>query len=143
METVSMQNNEDKKIELNADSINHLVAARKWALFLSIAGMVVTGIAFIVAMILFITSKVKTSVVLQFIPLLLLLLIYIFPIYYIFQFSKYTKKAIADLDKDLLSVSFKYLKYFFRYLGIFILVLLGIYLLAGIVGIFSFLTRSH
>lgn len=59
-------------------------------------------------------------------------LIYLFPILYLFRFSIKIKTALLNKDGGILEVAFENLKSHYKFIGIFTVVFLGIYLLGGI-----------
>lgn len=126
-------------IEFNFNSINHLKETRKWTMFISILGFIFTGLCvLIIPFVLFSTFKGSSFTELAVVvPLLLVSVIYFFPIYYLFKFSSYSKIAIDSKNSESLEASFKYLKLHYRFMGIFVIVILGIYLLAALVAIIS------
>lgn len=62
-------------------------------------------------------------------------LIYFFPCLYLLRFSNYMKTALAAEDQSQLTLSFQNLKSMFKYVGIFTIVILSIYVVIIIVGI--------
>lgn len=132
MENLSELNAEDKKIVLGSNEIYQLTQTRKWTMFLSISGLVFIGL--IIAVILAgILSKLGSSAnsFITFLPLVIVVLIYFFPIYYLFQFSRYSKMAIKSMEANVLFIAFKYLKMHFRFMAIFIMIALLIYIIVG------------
>jgi hypothetical protein len=132
MENLSEINTEDKKIVLGSNEIYQLTQTRKWTMFLSISGLVFIGL--IIAVILAgIISKLGSSAnsFITFLPLVIVVLIYFFPIYYLFQFSRYSKMAIKSMEENVLSIAFKYLKMHFRFMAIVIMIALLIYIIVG------------
>jgi mannose/fructose/N-acetylgalactosamine-specific phosphotransferase system component IID len=97
-------------------------------MFLSVMGFVIFGLFIIIGSIA-ITLSPLGSTFATFLPFLLMTFIYFFPIYYLFQFSRYSKKAFINLDSELLSIALKYLKMHYRFMGILVIVVFGIYLI--------------
>ena len=132
MENLSELNAEDKKIVLGSNEIYQLTQTRKWTMFLSISGLIFIGL--VIAVILVgILSKLNSSAnsLITFLPLVIVVLIYFFPIYYLFQFSRYSKMAIRSMKENVLSIALKYLKMHFRFMAIFIMIALLIYIIVG------------
>ncbi len=71
----------------------------------------------------------------SFIPFLLMVLIYLFPILYLFKFSKQMKIALRSGDNSTLKTSLKNLKSHYKYIGILSIIILGIYVIAFFIGI--------
>jgi hypothetical protein len=61
--------------------------------------------------------------------------IYIFPLYYLHQFSVKLKKALTSKDDEVLANAFEMLKSHYKFVGVFTIIMLSIYILAGIVGL--------
>jgi len=132
MENLNELNIEKKKITLGSNEIYQLTQARKWTMFLSISGFIFIGL--IIAVILAgIISNFNSSSnsLLTFLPLMIVVVIFFFPIYYLLQFSRYFKKAITTIEEDALSIAFKYLKMHFRYMAIFLIMALVIYIIGS------------
>jgi Family of unknown function (DUF5362) len=61
-------------------------------------------------------------------------LLYFFPCYYLVKFSSNMKQALQFQSRELLDSALENLKSFFKYLGIFTIVILAIYALALVFG---------
>ena len=137
METPS----ENRNIEIEQPTFRHLNTARKWAMFLAIIGFIFLGIMIVVGLIAGTFLKTFSSGdnsfgvsdTLILISIILLALIYFFPILFLFRFSKYTSRAIQNLDKLQFNKAIKNLKFFFAYIGILIIIVLSIYIVILIV----------
>jgi len=132
MENLNELNVEKEKISLGSNEIYQLTQTRKWTMFLSISGFIFIGL--IIAVILAgIISNFNSSsnFLLTFLPLVIVVVIYFFPIYYLLQFSRYYKKAITAMEEGVLSIAFKYLKMHFRYMAIFLIIALVIYIIGS------------
>jgi hypothetical protein len=129
-------------LNLDPDGIGHLKETRAWTNFLSIVGFVFLGI-----MLLFgiaggsaisrmnpMASEMPTfgSGFLLFV-VIIMILIYFFPIYFLYNFSRYSKLAITHNDPVAFSESMRYLKLHYRYMGIIAIIILSIYILAFII----------
>ena len=124
-------------IILDENAIEHLRIARKWSNFLSIIGIVIIGIMLIAMVGILILASlfpqdelVRFTALSQMLPLVVMLLIYGIPIYYLYQFGKYSKIAINNHDSEAISLAFKYLKLHYRFMGILVIVVLVFYLVA-------------
>jgi len=131
-----------QNLNLDPGGISHLKETRAWTNFLSIVGFVFLGL-----MLLFgiaggsamsrmnpMASEMPTfsSGLLLFV-IIIMILIYFFPIYFLFNFSRYSKVAITNNDPVAFSESMRYLKLHYRYMGIIAIVILSIYVLAFII----------
>ena len=109
-------------------SYPHLFEIRKWSMFLSVLGFIFLGILLVFSLVI-ISGNGAGHKVVTIIPMLLMGIIYFFPIYYLFQFSNFSKKALMYGDKESFSTAFKYLKMHYRFMGIFTISVLGLYLI--------------
>ncbi|MEL7588430.1 MAG: hypothetical protein AAGU19_17100 [Prolixibacteraceae bacterium] len=118
-------------IELDHIGLLNLKETRKWTMLLSVLGFVFIGL--MLALVIWLTlmggSPYAVPQVFSFIPLLLLCVIYFFPIYFLFQFSRYSRLAIANSNSNLLSKSLRYLKKHYQFMGILAIIVLIIYAL--------------
>lgn len=127
-------------------AIEHLRGARKWSNFLSIIGFVLIGIMILImtAFLLlgtFVSSNdnlVRFTSFVQIVPIALMIIIYGFPIYYLYQFGKYSSTAINNYDSDAIGLAFKYLNLHYRFMGILVIVVLAFYLIAIVVMLAGF-----
>jgi hypothetical protein len=149
-----MENNQDnRKIEIGPESLNHLNGIRKWAMFFVILGSIVLGIVLIIGLAFgtfmsAFTSGLTGNESLQAIQasksagdftgiiiiaaIILFGVIYLIPVLYLAKFSRHTAHAIAHLDADELQLGFKNLKRYCIYMGIVIIISISIYLLSFI-----------
>lgn len=132
---------ENKKIEIEQQTLDQLNTARKWAMFLSIVGFIFLGLLLIMGLIAGTFLKIFNSggqgvgipEVFVFIFMLLLAIIYFFPVLFLFRFSKLTSLAIQSLDKQVLHKAFTNLKYYFVYIGVLIILVLAFYFIVLVV----------
>ena len=132
---------EIRKIEIEESTLNHLNTARKWAMFLAIIGFISLGLMLIVGLLAGTFLKTFSSGEnnfglsdsLIFIPVILIGIIYFFPILFLFRFSKYISRAIRTMDKMVFHKAIKNLKFYFAYIGIVLIIVLTIYLVILIV----------
>lgn len=136
-----------KKLTLNESALSNLEIVRKWSLFFSILGFIWMGFMLLL------------SVSLSFIPFghygghalgfgrigmsffiimwLAMIVLYFFPILYLYKFSVYSKAAIKNLDSESADNAFRYLKKHFQFVGVLTIIVLSIYLLLGFFGVFA------
>jgi hypothetical protein len=136
-------------LHIDQTSVNFLGETARWSRFLAIIGfiycglMVIFGIFFGTIMSVMAPamggdaamSIVGSGLLSGFIIIISLLLF--FPAFYLFSFSTKRKKALQHNDQPLLTESLKNLKSFFKFYGIFVIVVLSFYILmfvAGIIG---------
>lgn len=149
-----MENNQDnRKIEIGTESLKHLNAIRKWAMFFVILGSIVLGIVLIIGLAFGtfmsaftsgLTGKESmesiaasksagdfTGIIIIF-AIILFAVIYLIPISFLAKFSRHTAHAVAHLDAHELQLGFKNLRRYCIYMGILIILSLSIYLIAFI-----------
>ncbi|PVX51744.1 hypothetical protein C7377_0029 [Balneicella halophila] len=129
---------------LSENSISYLNTTRKWAKFLSILGFVFTGLFLLIAIGLIFGGLFVGSIDESPFPLVLLGLIYfvmsgvyLIPIWYLFKFSKNLEKMYLYRDNFLVEEAFRYQMAFYRFIGIFTIVILAIYLVLIIIGLLA------
>jgi MFS family permease len=133
---MTMEKNEEKKIEIGQDTLNILNATRKWTMFLAILGFigigVLLGAGVVAGLFLSVFNTVDTNLgfpeSLIIIIVIVLALISFFPVLYLFRFSKHTTEAVRTHDKEKLHEAFWNLKAYYVYVGILIIVVLVLYL---------------
>ena len=108
------------KIELNDDGISYLKEAGRWTSFLSIFGFVVIGLIALAVVFTGLTAVTtnKGIAAVSLIPLILIGVIYYFPIYYLWKFTKLSKKTIDNNDSDALTGALKYLKRHYKFMAV-------------------------
>jgi hypothetical protein len=139
---------ENKKIEIGQQSLGYLETTRKWTMFFAILGFVVIGLLLIAGLVAgsFLTSFTSKmsgmegssaiggiASIFAFIFILIFAVIYFFPMFYLFRFSRFTKNAVANLDGQQLELGLKNLKSYWKYVGIFTIIFLAVYLLVLII----------
>lgn len=128
----------NQNLGVNQEALFHLEASRKWTLFLSIMGFIFIGIMLLTPLLFlrfFRVADIPTAFPMAFsmfsmIPLLILVVIYFFPFYYLLQFSRFSKTAIQNRDDASLASALKYLKLHYQFMGVLVIIGAGIYLLA-------------
>lgn len=137
---------ESKKIEIEQETINDLDSTRKWTMFLAIMGFIGIGIILSIGLFagvflsIFKTGDTPIGITegLVFIPVLIVAVIYFFPVLFLFRFSKHTTFAVKNLDKQALSKAIKNLKSYYIFLGILVIILITAYVFAFIAAGASF-----
>lgn len=127
---------ENRKIEIEHETLNNLNNIRKWAMFLAITGFIFLGLFIIIgifAVIFFLTFNSGHSIIgisesYFFIIFLFLAAVYYLPVLFLFRFSKHTARAVHTLDKEELHKAFTNLKSYFVYLGVLIIIVLSVYI---------------
>ncbi|WP_299670161.1 DUF5362 family protein [uncultured Polaribacter sp.] len=140
-----MQNaiTELEQLTLNNASKGFLKETAKWAKFLSIIGFI--GLVLMLLGSFFIGSLYDNLPQAQEMPFdiggimtvfyIVIALIYIFPIYYLYQFSVKMKNALLSKDDEVLADAFEMLKSHYKFIGVFTIIILSLYLLGIIFAI--------
>mgnify|MGYP006073421587 FL=1 len=140
-----MQNaiKELEQLTITSAAKGFLTETSKWCKFLSILGFVGLGLLLLSSFFInTIYSSMPQATTMPFnlgivmtIVYILIIAIYIFPIYYLYQFSLQLKKALISKDDETLASAFEMLKSHYKFTGVFSIIMLSIYVLAGIVGL--------
>jgi hypothetical protein len=145
-----MQNaiTELEQITLTSAAKIFLRETAKWAKFLSILGFIALGLMLMGSF--FISAFYNTMPQADIMPFdlgivvtliyIVVALIYIFPIYYLYQFSVKMREALLSKDDVVLVTAFEMLKSHYKFIGVFTIIMLSVYLLAaviGFIGVFS------
>ncbi|HVN59035.1 MAG TPA: hypothetical protein VMT63_12100 [Bacteroidales bacterium] len=141
---------ETKKVEIGQEALGYLETARKWTMFLAILGFIFLGLLLIGSLVLGTFMRSLTSgmsnmegmegmgsmraaggmaSILFFIVMLIMAVIYFFPLFYLLKFSIHSKKAVATCDPNEMTLAFKFIKSYWKYLGILVIILLAVYLI--------------
>jgi hypothetical protein len=129
-----------KRIEIGQETLNNLNTTRKWTMFLSISGFIFLGLiialGFIAGTFLSVfnlnDSTLDIPDLLVVVIFFVLALVYFFPVLFLFRFSKHTSNAVATLNSQEFHKAFKYLKRYFIYIGILLIIVFTCYI-AGLI----------
>ena len=146
IQELDIQNEETSKSELviTEEIAKYLTIVSKWGKFLSILGFAFVGLVVFGGIIMSLVFSLIPSSDLDVFPVpafllgflyLVIGLVYFFPIFYLFRFSFGIDQALRLNDQDKLAKSFHFLKAHYRFIGIFIVVVMVLYvvLLVGVV----------
>ena len=132
----------ENKLQNNMEITSYLMEASKWGHFLAIVGYVMMGLLVLLAIVMMFAMSVVSEVAHTKFPLWMLGLVYILlagiyyiPITYLYKFSSQMQKAIQMQNEDLLTSGFQNLKSLFKFMGIFTIVMLAIYVLALLIAV--------
>ncbi|QHI36117.1 hypothetical protein IMCC3317_14710 [Kordia antarctica] len=128
------------ELRLNENSKNFLRETAKWAFILSIVGFIMIGIFVFVAVLFIVMSSALSSNVSPFaqsglgteyisIVYLVMALLYFFPVFYLYKFSRKMKSALIEKNTEDLTAAFSNLKSHYKFIGITMLIVIGIYVL--------------
>lgn len=153
MESIQpLDNDFRQELGITGDINGYLSETAKWCKFLSIIGFIMVGLMVILA--IFMGTAMQNlsgafpdsgnalydpslfSGMFTFLYLLFALF-YFFPTLYLYRFSTEMQTALRTSDQQALTTSFSNLKSVFKFWGIFMIVILGFYAFAFVIGIGS------
>jgi len=131
-------NLENKRIEIGPETLNCLNTTRKWTMFLAISGFIFLGLIIALGLIAgtFLSafnlndSTLGIPDLLMIVIFFVLALVYFFPVLFLFRFSKHASNGVATLNSQEFHKAFKYLKRFFIYIGILLIIVFTCYIAA-------------
>ncbi|MFN8334794.1 MAG: DUF5362 family protein [Cyclobacteriaceae bacterium] len=133
---------ENNDLSLTTGAKMFLKESAGWTKFISIVGFVFIGFLIIIALFAgtFLGAMMEASGMNMmggaFITVfyLVIAVINFFPIYYLFQFSSKMKAALQTQSSELLEQAFSNLKSHYKFMGILLIIVLGLYAIALIFG---------
>lgn len=135
--------------ELNVSStiMGFLKETSTWTYFLSILGfigiglMLLFGVFFSVVMGLISGGNPYEGLGMDMsyfgLIYIVLALLYFFPVLYLFNFSRKTKLALKTNNNDDLTTAFSNLKSHYKFMGVFTIVVISIYILAFVIAVIA------
>ena len=134
-------NNETPMLTLDVEAKKYLDETGKWAKFLAIVGFISLGLIVLQSLVLFFTSSslgallpsdegIDSSlfIIMSLFTVLIAVIIY-FPVKYLYNFSMFSKTAVAHNNSDDLTIAMMNLKSLNKFFGIYTIVILSIYAL--------------
>lgn len=128
---------EINKIEISRETLRNLNTIRKWAMFIAIIGYIFLGLIVVFGLTAgtFLSAfnsgenSLGISETLMFIIFSVLSVAYFFPIHFLFRFSKNAAQATRTLSSKELDKAFRNLRLHFVSIGIFIILIITVYIL--------------
>ncbi len=131
-----------EQLTVSSASKNFLTETAKWAKFLAIIGFFFIGCLLVLA--IFTTTIFEYAIKIQpeipkvlglvvMITCVLFAFIYFFPVYYLLQFSNQMKKALTTKNDETLAKAFEMLKSHYKFIGVFTIITISLYILFFIV----------
>ncbi|MES2554897.1 MAG: DUF5362 family protein [Bacteroidota bacterium] len=122
-----------------------LTTAAKWGKFLAIIGFVVIGLMFIAALAMLISASTMPSFISgQFFLMgfiyLVMTVIFVFPTLYLLRFSNSTQIGLRSEKQVDFEYGIENLRSLFKFMGIYTIIVFGLYILVILFGLFSELT---
>jgi hypothetical protein len=133
------------ELQIDHNSTQYLRDAARWGQFLAVVGFIFIGL-FVVAAIIFATvlsnafnsmgsASAAMSGGIIAVVCIIYALIYFFPCLYLYNFSSRMQVALRSNDQDQLNISFRNLRALYRFLGILLIIGLGLWVLAIIISV--------
>ena len=133
------------QLQISTQAKSFLRETAKWANFLSILGFIFVGFIFLFIIIMLVFGASSSIFSNSFgggimgmgiaVIYIIVGLFYFFPIYFLNRFAVFLKNALNSNDNEKLTEAFKYLKSHYKFIGVFTLVILSIYVLIFLFGI--------
>ncbi len=146
---------DQNKLSLNDLAVSALRESAKWCMFLAIIGFIFIG--------LMVVAGAFMAVAMSAIPdntygggmgmnpfmaiksylgglYILMALVYFFPVYYLFNYAKGMKEALQSGNNDVLTTALVNLKSHHKFLGIFTIVMISVYVI-GIIAMVGFFAK--
>ncbi len=127
-------------LNVTPEAAGYLKESGTWGRFLAIVGFVMIGLIVVVgifagALLGELGAPMGISGGFFSVIYLLIGVFYFFPTWYLFKFATNARDAIARKDAQALTTSLENLKSMFKFMGIFMIVILGIYAIALVFGL--------
>jgi hypothetical protein len=147
---------ENTKMEISQDSLGYLNTTRKWTMFFAILGFVCIGLFLLFSLFAGSLMSGFTSGASEMegfegmgaaggfaswiitVTALIFTVIYFFPMFFLFRFSRHMSNAIRNLDAAEMQLAFKNHKLYWQYLGILVIIILIVSLIVMLVAGASF-----
>jgi hypothetical protein len=132
MET-SSSNNQSENLTLTPVAIYHLKSTSRWATFIAILGLLVVasmllGLAFIGVLFNMEAAMFEIPAWGLYGFYLGILILYLFPVVYLFRFSFSIRRAIKNISSQKAEEAFGYLKSLFQFIGVLFAITILVYL---------------
>jgi len=129
-------------LSVSREIIQYLTETSKWGKFLAIIGYITMGIMVLLGALVmfgfsFLDRVPSTFPGMRFMGLFYILMgvFYYFPVTFLYRFSIRVRRGIEENNPDLFEEGFRSQKSLFKFLGIFTIVILGIYALILLIAI--------
>lgn len=128
---------EERKLEIGPDILKNLNTMRIWTTFLSVLGFILIGL-FIIAGIatgMFLTTFSTTKAALGIPESMVIILLFVsgaislFPVVFLFRFSKNIRDAVQNNDQQKLDRGIRNLRKYFAFIGILVIIAITAYAL--------------
>lgn len=142
MENIENTQPVENLFEINSEIKGYLLETSKWGKFLAIMGYIGMGILLLLGVIFIVGFSIFNSVssvgfpmrIMGFIYVLISVLYY-FPLKYLYNCSVQLKQGLNSANQPAITSGFENLKSLFKFMGVFTIVVLSIYVLIIIVAV--------
>mgnify|MGYP001066261259 FL=1 len=126
---------EEKRMEIRPETLSNLDTARKWTMFLSVFGFILTGLILVLALATgtFLAAFRPADSVPDFQKLalyfavLVIVILFFLSVLFLFRFSRCMRDAVQSHDMKKLDKAIKNLKLFFKFAGLILLTAIAVY----------------
>ncbi len=136
MDQIEIKETETQKVILTDEINGYLTETAKWGKFLAIVGYVGMGLLLLIAMFSIvgfsaINKLSQTKFPMGFVGVIYIAfaVVYYFPVTYLYRFSIQVRDGVNTKNQDTVTTGFQNLKSLFKFLGIFTIVILSMYVL--------------
>ncbi|MDR0604691.1 MAG: hypothetical protein LBG80_10350 [Bacteroidales bacterium] len=131
METTDILNQKTSTLEVTENAKAYLSTAASWAKFYAIISFILTGFFVLCGLLVITVDEFMPMMIPGFSTLIglvyiVLAVITFFPALYLLWFSQKTQKAILNNDAQILEVSFRNMKSFWKFIGIMTIILIAV-----------------
>lgn len=146
---------DEDNLKLNDLAVAALRESAKWCMFLAIVGFIFIGLMVMAGIVMSVVMSAMDAMpndpygqmgmdnpfmkIKNYLGLIYLVfgLLYFFPVYYLFNYAKGTKQALQSGNEETLTNALVNLKSHHKYLGIFTIVMISLYII-GIISVLGF-----
>ena len=126
---------EERKLEIGSDTLKNLNTIRIWTTFLSVLGFILIGLFIIAGIVtgMFLTTFSTTKAALCIPESLVIILLFVagaislFPVVFLFRFSKNIRDAVQNNDQQKLDRGIRNLRKYFTFIGILVIIAITVY----------------
>ena len=149
METLGNKVQEENSFIGNKEINDYLIQSSKWGKFLAILGyigvaiLIIAGIASIIG-----AARVRNFSLSEFFPMgflglvfIIIAILYYLGVNFLYQFSVQIKRGIGSSDVSIITSGFKYLKSFFKFMGLSAIIFISIYGIFLLVTLFQYTVK--
>ena len=118
--------------KVEEEAFRHLGHTRKWTSFISIILFLFIALILAGGVYGYMTfAETEPSAVIGIIPLMILAVLNCIPVYYLYRFSVWSKRAVNNMEPKAFTQAMRYLKFHYRYLGMMLVIAILLYLMVS------------